>query len=402
VMVPTAAKLLLLVCLLVTVAVGAGEEAYCRRGCLGDTDAAVAAAVEGLFQEWCDAYGREYGNEELRGSAMSAFEENLRFVRTHNSAAQSRVIKGGRVPSYTVALNQFADLREEEFEKTLLQNSIRPHRPSQGVHDNIVYDPASLPATWDWRKLGVVSPVLDQEGCNSCWAFVATSAVESAKAIKDLTLLPADSPAPANYSVGSSANATVYEYGGKRYLSSPPVLLSQQNLMDCSYRQGNLACLGGSMDGAYEYIFKNGGIDTAESYPYRAISSTECRYNATNRAAVLMGYANLEAGSEDKLQAAVAHHSPVSVCVDGRSSGFQFYEEGIYYNEYCSQWNLDHGLLVVGYGSLASANSTSTVQDYWVCKNSYGTGWGSDGYILMARNMDNNCGIASHGTYPLM
>ena len=76
-------------------------------------------------------------------------------------------------------------------------------------------------------------------------------------------------------------------------------------------------------------------------------------------------------------------------------------EEGIYYNEYCSQWRLDHGLLVVGYGSLAG-NSTEEVQDYWVCKNSYGPGWGSDGYILMARNMDNNCGIASHCTYPIM
>ena len=77
-------------------------------------------------------------------------------------------------------------------------------------------------------------------------------------------------------------------------------------------------------------------------------------------------------------------------------------EEGIYYNEYCSQWRLDHGLLVVGYGSAGTANATEEVQDYWICKNSYGTGWGTNGYILMARNADNNCGIASHCTYPIM
>ncbi len=52
------------------------------------------------------------------------------------------------------------------------------------------------------------------------------------------------------------------------------VSLSEQNLVDCSTKQGNLGCGGGLPSWAYQYINSNGGLDSEQSYPYEAIVST--------------------------------------------------------------------------------------------------------------------------------
>merc|ERR1711890_131277 len=100
------------------------------------------------------------------------------------------------------------------------------------------------------------------------------------------------------------------------------------------------------------------------------------------------------------LQKAVATVGPVSVGIDASRPTFHFYKKGVYHDIQCSSVRLDHGVLAVGYGTAKSENGKA--KDFWLVKNSWGKSWGMAGYINMARNRKNACGIATAASYPVV
>lgn len=150
------------------------------------------------------------------------------------------------------------------------------------------------------------------------------------------------------------------------------------------------------MDNAFSYIKDNHGLDTESSYPYEG-KDDKCRFKKRDIGATDSGFVDIPEGDEEKLKEAVATVGPVSVAIDASHESFQFYSQGVYDEAECSSEQLDHGVLVVGYGTDAE-----TEEDFWLVKNSWGTQWGDEGYIRMARNKQNQCGIASSASYPLV
>lgn len=129
------------------------------------------------------------------------------------------------------------------------------------------------------------------------------------------------------------------------------------------------------MDQAFTYIKVNKGIDTEESYPYKA-RDQKCAFKPANVGATDTGFHDIEAGSEDDLVSAIASVGPISVAIDASQSSFQFYHTGVYVDNQCSSTQLDHGVTAVGYG-------TDAGKDFYIVKNSWGTSWGDAGYIKM-------------------
>ncbi|GIY44454.1 digestive cysteine proteinase 2 [Caerostris darwini] len=86
---------------------------------------------------------------------------------------------------------------------------------------------------------------------------------------------------------------------------------------------------------------------------------------------------------------------PISVIIDACHNTFINYKSGIFDEPTCRIDIPSHAVLVIGYG-------TENGHDYWLVKNSWGESWGMDGYIKMSRNKNNQCGIASRASFPLV
>ena len=272
---------------------------------------------------------------------------NREFIENHNSLNTS----------YKMNENQFI---ENEYINEFLpnQNNFIILNTTKDRIEEDKFPP--IYKSVDWREKNKVSSVKNQEECGDCWAFSSSGAVESAWAIK---------------------NNILYN-------------LSQQELLDCSYL--NKGCNGGSMDLAFKYIIRN-GLCTNLSYPYEANQSI-CQKSQCEPVIEIKNYNDITQNNEKALARAVTKQ-PISVAIQANKRSFQLYKSGIYNDPECGT-KLDHGVLVVGYGTDYELN-----MDYWIIKNSWGKDWGENGYIKIQRNINDErglCGIAMNPSYPII
>jgi len=324
--------------------------------------ASAVSFFEVVVEEWSTwkfMHGKNYTNDTEEKFRMKIFMENKAKIERHNRGYHS----GDH--TYSMKMNHYGDQLAHEF-RTSMNGYRQDLRAKLGAMPNemkatyISPMGVTVPETMDWRTKGAVTPVKNQGQCGSCWAFSTTGSLE----------------------------AQHFRKTGK--LTS----LSEQNLVDCSRKEGNNGCEGGLMDLGFKYIKENGGIDTEESYPYEGVND-KCKYNPATKGAWDVGFVDIPSGSEDKLKEAIAAHGPCSIAIDAGQETFQFYHQGVYADENCHTQQLDHGVLAIGYGEEAGGK-------YWLVKNSWGESWGDQGYIKIARDHNNMCGVATQASYPLV
>uniref|UniRef100_A0A1I8IU52 Cathepsin L n=1 Tax=Macrostomum lignano TaxID=282301 RepID=A0A1I8IU52_9PLAT len=344
---------------------------------IGRPDGHERLRIEQFHKDWSrfkERFGRTYEDLTFERQRMEVFVRNLLYIRQHNALAKS----GQK--TYTLGVGPFADMTHSEFLARMtglkrtdtfgqLSLSNCPNKNFQRKPRALSSDAAASrtsrrPSSRRCRtrltgaKKGAVTPVKNQGQCGSCWSFSTTGSLEGQHFRKTGRLLS----------------------------------LSEQQLVDCAGgRYGNQGCNGGLMDNAFMYI-RDHGIELESDYPYQAAES-RCQYQRSRVAANCTGFVDIPQGSEDKLKEAVANVGPVSVAIDASHPSFQHYQSGVYNEPACSSQQLDHGVLVVGYGTLSGS-------DYWLVKNSWSDMWGEKGYIRMSRNKNNQCGIASTASYP--
>eukprot|EP01004_Peranema_trichophorum_P005757 NODE_4606_length_1142_cov_588.501472_g4086_i0.p1 GENE.NODE_4606_length_1142_cov_588.501472_g4086_i0~~NODE_4606_length_1142_cov_588.501472_g4086_i0.p1 ORF type:complete len:323 (-),score=71.14 NODE_4606_length_1142_cov_588.501472_g4086_i0:114-1082(-) len=290
------------------------------------------------FADFKITYNRKYASPAEEAHRFNCFMETMNKAEELNKRDQSA----------RYGVNKFADLCASEFKAMYHNLKITK---SNDTYVSPVPKVAPLDS-FDWRDHGAVNAIKDQAQCGSCWAFSAVAAMEGAWVVS-----------------------------GKHPLAS----LSEEELVQCASSAGQ-GCQGGWMDKAIQWVINNGGITTEADYPYTSGTgitgncNTAKLSNKIGKFSTLLRAGSVESTYTSYLQA----HGPLSIGVDAMD-GWQTYQGGV--KTACQGSQVDHGVAIVGFGVQGST-------PYWIIRNSWGVGWGENGYIRVQRGV--NCDLLTY------
>ncbi|CAH1791819.1 unnamed protein product, partial [Owenia fusiformis] len=288
------------------------------------------------FHMFKEKFNKQYIDEMEEERRFKIFRVNMKKVRFLQETEQG---------SGQYGITEFADIDEDEFRKTHLTpkwDLSENHNLAKAEIPNV-----EAPDAFDWREHNAVTEVKNQGSCGSCWAFSTTGNIEGQWAIKRSKL----------------------------------VSLSEQELVDCD--KIDEGCSGGLPSNAYEEIMRLGGLENEKDYPYEG-KNDKCEFISGDIRVYINGSVNISKNEGD-MAAWLAQNGPISIGIN--AFAMQFYFGGISHpwSIFCSPGSLDHGVLIVGYG-------TKNGEPYWIVKNSWGKSWGEEGYYLVYRG-SGVCGL---------
>jgi cysteine peptidase B len=302
------------------------KASYSTTGLYGDLTFEEKVA---LFEQYKSTYDRIYSTPEEETMRFSNFEEFLKLIDERN---------GDETGTASHGITKFADLTRSEFEENYLSwNYLND--------DDIDVETAEVPeyraasTTQNWANV-YTTPIKNQGYCASSWAFSAVSQIESDAVRAGLMLQ--DDP------------------------------LSTQQLLSCD--DSNDGCRGGSTIKAYQYVQSVGGLETQNKYKYTSYyyyyyeASDECNSSPEDFEVTVSAWYQLP--EETDMQNYVLESGPLSVAV--HATTWSTYTGGVL--SYCGGLSTTHYAQIVG---------VDTEESYWLVRNSWGSDWGINGYILL-------------------
>lgn len=369
--------------------------------------------MEILFLKWMEKYDKVQDEKRLSPKSdnnnpfyisysigsqeywhrFSVYKENFFYALEHNNQYKP---KEDGYTYFQDTDNVFMDLTDEEFQSIYLSkfnisgdtrafsSVMKVNEPTDFFSNQDTKRLSDLPSEWNWAKSDmnppVVTPVSNQGTVGSCWAFSTVGAVESAWALAGNSLIQL----------------------------SPEYLVDCDGSADYPNKHADCSVFGGWPYLAYDFIIKKGGLPSEEAYPYcsgkgecypcmlgpvdlcgppplscnRTIEQEQCP--SMKPVASISSWEYISQ-NENEIQSILYSKGPLSVLLD--ATGLQRYKGGIYSSKICSSKDLDHAVVLVGYGT-----DSDSGLDYWIVKNSWGTRWGEDGYFRIVRGKE-ECGI---------
>nr|XP_049704765.1 LOW QUALITY PROTEIN: uncharacterized protein LOC110379538 [Helicoverpa armigera] len=301
--------------------------------------------AEHLFYNFLTTYNPSYVNDYSQmQKRFEIFKQNIKKIHELNVHEKGTAMYG---------VTRFADLSYEEFRSTYMGLKTNLTNENQVPMKMADIPDIKVPVNFDWREYDAVTDVKDQGSCGSCWAFSVTGNIE----------------------------------GQWKMQSGKLVSLSEQELVDCDKMDDG--CNGGLPDNAYRAIEQMGGLELESDYPYEGVDE-KCAFNKTLAKVQISGAVNITKNETGMAQWLV-HNGPISIGIN--ANAMQFYMGGISHpwKMLCNPTNLDHGVLIVGYG-IKDYPLFHKKLPYWIVKNSWGKSWGEQGYYRVYRG-DGTCGV---------
>lgn len=290
------------------------------------------------FLQFKRKFNKQYNSLSEHSFRLSVFKRNIQLIKEHNSRNDT---------SYTLGINEFADLTFSEFSAYYLMKPVAQNVVSQSDSSDQSFGPDF---EIDWRKKNVLPSVKNQGALH-------TSSVVTADIVSAI------------FSIVRKES---------------PVDLSYQEISDCVSQEGE-----NILYNTMKYAL-NKGIHKFETYPFSG-NRSQCLKDLVGKGEYrIQGFGLTGPGPFNAIRQ--LEQQPISTGMSATEQ-FQFYKSGIFRPKSCPL-DINHIVSIVG----SHVDTRRNDNNHFIGRNTWGQSWGEDGYFRIGMSPDVGlCGFTSSG-----